>query len=244
MLNGKAAPKPSKWLRWTHEYMFVLNLAWIIVWYERVRTKNLGGRVLADYVAALFRGAYQLVSPIGGPTILDQLTWSFVVATIGFFLLRLLSRFAITDVALRTVAGAAAIGAFPIANLVFGLTYSSCCAEVNRIGLALEVIVVLTCGILFYLRIGRISGPLMIVALVLHFTMWAWVTSSYFNIPAFVSDMRSFEYYHPWRRTLGSLTFKMVFNFGFPAFGLLASVLWVRYVRPPSESSTPKLSSL
>jgi len=211
--------------------MFALNLAWIIVWIERVRTPMFGGRALSDYIAVLVRGAYQFVLPIGGPTILDQLTWSFVVATIGFFLLRLLSRFAITDVALRTVAGVAAIAAFPIANLVFGLTYSSCCVKASKMGLAFELIVVLICGILFYPGKRWIPGPLMIVVLVLHFTMWAWETSSYFNIPAFVSDMRSFEYYHPWRRTLGSLGFKMVFTFGFPAFGLLASVIWVRYVR-------------
>jgi hypothetical protein len=78
-------PRSSRWLRWAHEYMFALNLIWIIVWIENARTKNLGGRVLADYVAALVRGAYQLVSPIGGHGILEQLVWSFALATIGFF---------------------------------------------------------------------------------------------------------------------------------------------------------------
>ena len=32
-------PRPSKWLRWAHEYMFSLNLVWAIVWIERVQTK-------------------------------------------------------------------------------------------------------------------------------------------------------------------------------------------------------------
>ncbi len=231
--------KPNRWLRWTHEYMFSLNLVWIIVWHEMARTKTFGGRVLAEYVAALVRGAYQLVSPIGGHTILEQLVWSFVLATIGFFLLRLLSRFAVTNVALRTIAGAVAIAAFPIASLFFGLTYPSyptCCAEAHKTGLALEVIVVLICGILFYLGKRLISGPLMIIALVFHFTLWAWVTSSYFNFLQF-SDLRSSEYYHPWARTLGVLTLGTVFHFGFPAFGLLASLTWVLYVRRPSESS-------
>ena len=76
MLNGKATARLSRWLRWTHEYVFSLNLAWTIVWIERVKTKVLGGRVIGDYISALVGGAYQLVSPIGGRTILDQLIWS------------------------------------------------------------------------------------------------------------------------------------------------------------------------
>jgi hypothetical protein len=239
-------PRSSRWLRWTHEYMFSLNLVWIIVWIVRGSTKTLGGRVLADYVAVLIRGAYQLVSPIGGHTILEQMVWSFVLAAIGFFLLRLLSRFAVTNIALRTIVGAIAIAAFPIASLFFGLTYPSyptCCAEAHKTGFALEVIVVLICAILFYLGKRMISGPLMIIALVFHFTMWAWVTSSYFNFLQ-VSALRSSEYYHPWARTLGVLTLGTIFHFGLPAFGLLASLTWVRYVRRSSESYAPKLSHL
>jgi hypothetical protein len=43
--------------------------------------------------------------------------------------------------------------------------------------------------------------------------------------------------WYAWGRTLGVLGFEMVFKFGFPVFGLLASVTWVRYIRRPSESS-------
>jgi len=232
---NETIPRPIRLLRWTHEYMFSLNLVWIIVWYERVRTKNLGGRVLAGYVGALVRGAYQLSSPIGGHTILEQLVWSFALATIAFLLLRLLSPSALTNFALRTIAGAAAIAAFPIATLFFGLTYPTRCAGTLKIELAVELIVALICGTFFYLRKGLISGPLMIVILILHFAMWAWVTSSYFNFLEF-GDLRNSEYYHPWARTLGVLTLGAVFHFGLPVLGLLASVVWSRYVRRSSVS--------
>jgi hypothetical protein len=225
---------PSRWLQCIHEYLFSLNLAWIIIWFERVHSKSLGGHVLAHYISVLVGGAYQLVTPIGGYPILEQITWSFGVATVGFLLLRLLSGFAITNVALRTIAGAIAIAAFPTATLFFGLAYPDCCAELNKIGLALETVFVLICGILFYLNKPWISRPLMILALVLHFSLWAWATSSYVNVPSFFSDisiLRNSEYYHPWRRTLGALAFKTVFKYGFSAFGLLASIIWVRYIR-------------
>src|SRR5579864_6811156 len=122
-------PRSSTWLRWTHEYLLSLNLAWSIVWIERVRTKILGGHFLAHFVSGLVGGAYQLVSPIGGYTILEQVVWSLVLATIVFFLLRLLSGFAVTNTVLRTIAGALAITAFPIAALFFGLAYPDCCPE-------------------------------------------------------------------------------------------------------------------
>lgn len=226
-------PRSSRWLRWAHEYMFSLNLAWIIVWIEREPTPTLGGPVVAGYVDALTVRVFQLVSPIGGPTVADQLVWSFGCATIGFLLLRLLSRFAVTNVALRTIAGGLAIAGFPIAALHYDVPFHTGYAEAHRAVLSVEVIVVLVCGTLFYLRTRLISGPRMIVALVFHFTMWAWVTSSYFNFLEF-RDLRSSEYYHPWARTLGVLSFGTVFHCGFPAFGFLASVIWVRYVRRSS----------
>jgi hypothetical protein len=234
---------PSRWLRWVHEYMFALNLVWIVVWIERVRTKALGGPVLAHWVFAFGHSIYQHVF-INNFTIMDQLIWSFAMASVVFFLLRFFSLFSGGDFAMRTIAGAAAIAAYPIATLFYGLAYPDCCNEAARIVFSLEVIIVLICGILFYLRKGRISGPLMIVALALHFTLWAWITSSYFNIPEFVSATRT-AYYHPsWRRTLASLGLEMVFTFGFPAFGFLASFTWVRYLSGSTQNNSSQLLGL
>jgi hypothetical protein len=139
--------------------------------------------------------------------------------------------------ALRTVAGAVSIAAFPIATLFFGLTYPDCCADTSKIGLGLELTVVVVCAILFYSRKPLIPGSLMIVILVLHFILWGWATSSYVNVVASASALRSDAYYDSWERTLGVLGFEVAFKFGFPVFGLLASLIWVRFVRRPSESS-------
>lgn len=229
---------PSGWLRWVHEFMFALNLVWIIVWIERVRTKTLGGPVLANWVFELGRGIYQHVN-INNSTILDQSIWSFAVASVVFLLLRLFSLSPSADLAMRTIAGAAAIAAYPIATLFYGMAYPDCCNETSRIVFSLELIIVLICGILFYLRKDWISGPIMIVALALHFILWAWITSSYFNIFEYVSVRRA-AFYHPsWGRTLASLGLDMVFTFGFPAFGFLASLTWVRYVSGLAVSVGP-----
>lgn len=56
----------------------------------------------------------------------------------------------------------------------------------------------LFCAALFYLRKRWISSPLITIALVLHFTVWAWATSSYVNVPVVISALRSSQYYHPW----------------------------------------------
>jgi hypothetical protein len=217
--------------RWTHEYMFSLNLAWAIVWIERVASKTLGGNGAASIVAKLVRGAEYLVSPIGGRTILEQLLWSFIRAGAGFLLLRLLSRFAITNIALRTISGALAVASFPFATLLYGFSRPSWRNSLFDWALFLEVAIILTCAVLYYLRNRFVTAGLLIAFFVFHFAMWAWLTSSYFDPLAFIGEMRSTGYYHPWGRTLSSLGISIVFNFGFPIFGLLASLTWVRYVK-------------
>lgn len=232
-------PRSNKWLRWTHEYAFSLNLVWTIVWIERVQTKVLGGRVISRYVSSLVGGAYQLVSPIGGYTVLEQLVWSFALATVFFLLIQLMSRFAVVDAALRSIAGAVAIVGFPLAGtfVPFGFISAFSRIEAYHRGLFLEVILVVICAGLYYWRKTPLSVPLVIVVFLFHFGLWAWVTSSYINVPEFISNLRASAYYHPWGRTLGSLGLAMIFNFGFPAFGLLASLTWVWYVRCPSKTT-------
>jgi hypothetical protein len=210
-------PSSCRWPRYTHEYISSLNLVWAIVWFKRETTKQLVGNVIEHYLAAFWRKALQLVSPIGGRTILDQLMLSFFLAIIGLLLLRVLSRFATTNIVLRTIAGAAAIAAFPMATGVY------------RTGLWVEVIAVLVCVVLYYLR--RLSIPLMIPILVFHFVFWAWETSSYYDVSTLVGALRGSEYYHPWARTLGVASFAVVFYFGFPVIGLFASVIWIWYVK-------------
>lgn len=220
----------GRWLRWVHEYLFSLNLAWAVVWIERVRNS---GNFIAYYRSKLVREPYQMVAPIGGHTIFDQLLWSFVLAALVFCSLRLLSRLVVSNAALRIIAGAAAIVGFPLACMFVPYAFVSADIRVGAYhrALLLELIFVLICGTLYYLRKPPLSIPLMVLVLCLHFAIWAWIASCYVNVPVFISTLRSSEYYHPWRRTLGSLSLAMAFNLGFPVLGLVASLSWVRYVR-------------
>jgi hypothetical protein len=173
----------------------------------------------------LLQRADQLVSPFGGHTILDQIAWSFVFGTLGFLLLRLLARIFFTDVVLGPIAGATAIAAFPIGALLLGLADPGCCIRNNKLVLFLELLAVLTCAGLFLRK--RFAGLWMIMALTSHFLLWALVTSSYVNVLELLRVLRSSAYYHPWPRTFASLSMAMIFYFGFPVIGLLASVIWV-----------------
>jgi hypothetical protein len=228
----------NRGLQWTLEYTFSLNLAWMIVWIERVKTPIMSGSVFS-WVSALTARADQLVSPIGGHTVLDQLIWSYIIAAVIFIVLRQLSRFDLAILVLRGAVGLAAIAAFPIAALFFGVAHPTCCVGTYRVALALESLIALTCGITYCLARRRISGLLLIIVLVVHFSIWAWATTSYISIPAFVDALRSNEYYHPWTRTIGSLGFAIAFNFGFPVIGLLSGLTWVRYLKSQSELIGP-----
>jgi len=237
------AKRSSRWLTLAYEFLFSLNLVWIAVWHERVRQTNLGGRSIAYQVDRLVDSIQHLApylraSDIGGSTILVQMVWSLAVTIIVFLILRLLSGFPMTQSSLRAIGGVAAIAAFPIAALFFGVAYPDCCSGAYRIGLALETIILLICGAFFYLGKRSISPTLMIMALALHFAIWTWMTSSYVNIPAVVSNLRSSEYYHAWTRIIPTLSLDLVFHCGFPVFGFLAGLTWVRCLRRSSEGST------
>jgi len=228
--------KPRRWLQWTYEFVFCLNLAWTTVWVERIQSKALGGRFV-EYISAIIQRVFPhaTISLGEGKTVLEQIVWSFLLAAIGFLLLRLLGRFAVTNVALRTVAGGVAIVAFPVVALKFpfGFILTNDLSGAVEIVLILEVVVVLACGFLYFVRNRLISALLMSLLLFLHFALWAYLTESYVNVPELFRLVRDVPNLHPW--SLG-LWLSIVFRAGFPLIGLLASVIWVGYVRRTSES--------
>jgi hypothetical protein len=225
---------PGMWLRRAHEYMFSLNLAWAIVWVEGVNTKYIGGPVVAAYFVRFFRKTIPFLAEPDSVVLLELVVWPFILAVVFFAFLRLSSRLAATDVALRTVAGASAIAMFPLAMWIpSGPAYQIAPYHIAP----LEVIVVVVCGVLHYLRKTLLSTPLMLIVLLVHFTIWAWLRGSYFDVFACISDYRSSTYYHPWGRTLSVCSLKMLYTFGFPVIGLLASLTWVRYVRRIPDSA-------
>jgi hypothetical protein len=186
---------------------------------QRVKTPTLGGTVAANYFARFFQSARPHVATIGGFTVLEQIIWSLVLASLFLLTLRMLSRFTFTNAALHAFAGAVAILAFPLAATLvpfgFGFIFSSSRIEAYHFALFLEVMFVLICGILYYLRKPPLSTALMIPILFSHFGVWAWLTSSYVDVPAFVRTFRGSAYYRSWAWTLGLLSLSMIFNLGF-----------------------------
>jgi hypothetical protein len=233
---------PGGWLRLACEYTFSLNVAWGIVWAERSTHKFLGGHVAANYVAGLLRGTYQIASPVGGHTVPEQLVWSLAGSLVVFCLLRSLSRFALLQAPICALAGLTGITLFPIVMkpslFVFEPTYRF---QFLNIMFLSEVGVVLVCALLFGPRKRFIAFPVFVTALIAHFTLWAWLTSSYINIPLLLSSLRNSAYYQPWPRTLGTLSLAILFNFGFPVIGFLASLTWALYIKKP-DSPMPQLT--
>jgi hypothetical protein len=236
---------PKRWLQWAHEFLFSLNLAWIVVWAMRVTTPLLGGQFVGHYVSVFIRRIP--LNPIGpgggGVTVLEQFVWSLALAAIAFFLLRLIARFDTTRVVLRTIAGTLAIAVFPLVALYspfafFGPNHPS---GASRIGLTLEVAGVLFVGILYYLGKNWFSYTFLISVMAAHFVLWAWLTSSYVSVYAIVRMVRDVPTVHSWSLDMWS---SIIFRVGSPLIGLLASLTWASYVRCLSESRTPKLSTL
>jgi hypothetical protein len=215
---------------WLYAGFFSLNLAWALVWPARIASKQLGGPVGVRIVSALSGWAYQLVSPIGGFTILEQVTWTLILASMIFLLLRMFSLFVEMTDSLQAVAGLICITAFPFSTRrsLFihpfrpGLDYHA--------WLLLELAVVLICAGIYFSRKQLHSRWIMLTILLFHFVVWALATSSYFNFLQ-IDALRNSEYYHPWPRTLGVIVFGAVFNFGFPILGFLASATWVLSIR-------------
>lgn len=222
-----AARKPNHWL---YACFFSINFAWALVWSVRVASKQPGGPVGVRIVSALSGWAYQLVSPIGGFTILEQVTWALILASMIFLLLRTFSLFVKMTDSMQAVAGLICITAFPFSTRSSLFLHPFRPGVDYHAGLLLELAVVLTCAGIFFWRKQLLPRWLMLTILLFHFVAWAWVTSSYFNFLQ-IDALRNSEYYHPWPRTLGVLSFGAVFNFGFPILGFLASATWVLSIR-------------
>ena len=165
---------------------------------------------------------------------MEQLVWSFALAAIVFFLLRLLEKFDMTTVVLRTVAGGFALAAFPLVALYSPYAFFGPNHPIGgyRVGLTFEITVVLCGGVLYYLRKNWFSYRLLIPVMVAHFGLWAGLTSSYVNPHTVMRLVRDVPDVHPWSLDMWS---SIIFRVGSPLIGLLASLIWARYVTWPSS---------
>ncbi len=167
-------------LQWTHELLFSMNCAWMMVWVNRQRERP-WIFPWTEQVPFLLRW-YRHIHLIEPTSVLEQVVWSILAGVVIWIVLRLLARFILTRIVLRDFAGPFALAGFPF----FALCFSGAFFNPPRISthgtlLLLETVAVLICGILYSLRKWPLPVPLNIFFLFLHFGLWAWVTGNYID---------------------------------------------------------------
>ena len=217
----------QKCVRWVYEFLFSLNFAWAFEWLDRSRERP-GLFPWMEYSPFLQR--LHGYAPIHEPgTVLEQVVWSFVLALLMFPLIRLLAWLAPTRGPLRITTGAFALAGFPLIYLRFSWTFFPG-SGTRGPWFILETLVVLLCGMLYYVRKWAVPVPVSVLLLILHFSLWSRVAGTYVNLRFEIQDYG-----------LGSLAFYIstIFYFGFPVLGLLSSLAWALYVRPTENASSP-----
>jgi hypothetical protein len=201
---------PSKpWLLRLQEALFSLNLAWILVWHERVFSKRQSS--LAHYL-------YTHIRFIEPETVPEQVCWSVIVGVSIFLLLWLLAQFSMTETLMRTLGGAVSFAGFPLLVVTFPFAFfSPLRIEAYSPVFVFETLVVLLCGALYHLRKWPVPEGLSLVLLLLHFGLWAWVSGCWVNP---VWEVRDYG--------IGGLGIwiSTAFYLGFPVFGFLSTLSW------------------
>jgi hypothetical protein len=167
--------------------------------------------------------------------VLGQVVLSFLIASLLFMFLRLISRFVETKEFLRTIAGATALVGFPLFALSFqfyfgGPIYFLSYHSAGFYYLLVEVLVVLVCGVFFYLRKWPVPTLPSILLLVFHFGLWAWITGSYLS---FTMMDALFRY------GILAFLFWTIFDCGLPIIGFLSSLTWSLYIKSPVNLRSP-----
>jgi hypothetical protein len=120
--------------------------------------------------------------------------------------------------------GAVAITGFPLYALFEDYRFKSAfilypghCLE-----LTLETMIVLTCGVLYYLRRWPVPPAVSFVILLGHFILWAWVTGKHANPLALAGTILP-EYRMSTLGVAFRVCVMMIFFNGFPALGFLSA---------------------
>lgn len=215
----------------THELLFSVNLAWVLVWGPRINGHK-------------FFIHRPLVRTLEPPTIIDQVEWSFLLAALILIGLLLVDRFSFVRVLLQTLGGVVALAGFPVLALHSPREFFQNLAYQDRFDFATgwawcEIGVVLICGLLFYLRKWALPCVVNIILLLLHFGFWSWLTGTYRNL---VAEARAYG-------SVGlGFWISALFFWGFPIFGFFASLAWGAYLNSSlgpaiSQPNTPKTPS-
>ena len=217
------APGASKVARRANIILFSLNLAWMTIWYLVGHT-SLG---LSD-VNTVFHWHFGMPEP---GWVARQVVYSFVLCmpfSLVFFLLARVSR---AGRHLGAIGGAFAITAFPFHALYTGefvfnpkyLDVQLALRVMVFVILVLEPVALLVCAVLYYVRRWAVPIALNAVVLLLHFSLWAWVSGNYAGPLALI------RIFAPWPRApalqIGlRVCIMMIFHNGFPAIGFLSAL--------------------
>jgi hypothetical protein len=196
------------------EALFSLNLAWILVWHERTRTKLHSS--LANYL-------YTHIRFIEPPTVIEQVCWSIIVGVSILLLLWLFSQFRITQVLMRTIGGAVSIAGFPLFAVTFPfLFFHPSVVEEYAPLFVFETLLALLCGTLYYLRRWPLPKAFSLGLVLLHFILWAWLSGCWVN-PMW--EIRDYG--------IGGLGIwiSTAFYLGFPLLGFLSTLGWALNAR-------------
>ena len=208
--NGSRSMLPSKsWLLRIQQALLSLNLAWILVWHEHVHPKP------PSSIAYFLYTHIRLIEP---DIVLEQICWSLIVGACLFLLLCLLSQSQAIQALMRALGGAVSIAGFPVFVVTFPvLFFYTSRIEAYAPTLVLETLAVLLCGGLYYVRKWPVPTALSLVLLLLHFSLWAWVSGCW------VSPTQEVRVYG--LRSLG-IWISTAFYLGFPVLGFLSTLSW------------------
>jgi hypothetical protein len=208
-------------VHWASLFLFSLNLAWMTTFYN-------GGWVWIgeDYWPRFERRFlfWQIWMP-DPQGILSTLGYALALSIPIFLILLLMARASLARTCLRAFAGAFAIVGYPF----FALRLTDYFWNVTHIaghefGLLLETVAVLGCGVLYYLRRWPLSTGVSALLLLVHFSLWAWVTHCYAS-----PFTESALYRHHWNVVarieiwLG-ICFSMMLHYSFPVIGFLSAL--------------------
>jgi hypothetical protein len=195
------------------EALFSLNLAWILVWHERWRSKRQSS--LTHYL-------YTHIRFIEPQTVIEQVCWSVIIGVSIFLLLWLFSQFWTTEALMSTLGGGVSIAGFPLFVVTFPLMFFHLSIRAYDPIFVFETIVALVCGGLYHLRKWPVPEGVGFVLVILHFGLWAWVSGCW------VSPLQEVRVYG-----IGSLGIwiSTAFYLGFPVLGFLSTLSWAVYDR-------------
>jgi len=210
------------WPRWIHEICFSFDLAWLTIWSQATRK----GTILFWYGDLPFVRYLYRHSGISLPEwVLEQILWSLCLAVVIFIVLRLLALGRLENLFLRIPAGTLAIAGFPVLAVSLPISFfrgPEPWSPAASHWLFVEIAISLICAFLYYFRKWPVPAGISVLFLVLHFGFWSWLTGAHLSLVAAI------RWYGFMRAAFWA---SVIFYWGCPVFGFLASLAWGFYVR-------------